>query len=135
MQALETLSPSVRCARAVAIGSLAGIAVLKLVMLFALFSRTPPFPPEFLSPFIGAALALAALGGTLLIAGSRLFIWPITAFALTALLSFGPHKLYPGANPFFFAQTPAVYPAIIVGSLLIACLAIASVRFYRALRQ
>jgi hypothetical protein len=116
-------------------GSLAGLATLKLVMLFALFSQTPPFPPEFLAPFIGSTLALACLGASLVVAGSRHFIWPTMAFALTALLSFGPHKLYPGTHPFFFAQTPAVYPAIIVGSLLIACLIAASVKLYRVLRR
>ena len=119
--------------RALALGSLAGIAVLKGVMLGGLYSRTPPYPPDFLSPFIGATLALATLSGVLLVLHSRRFFVPTLLFALTALLSYGPHKLYPGSHPFFFAQTPAAYPAIVVGSGLIAILVVSSLRLRRTL--
>lgn len=119
--------------RALALGSLAGIVVLKVVMLGGLYSRTPPFPPEFLSPFIGATLALAALGAVLLVSNSRHFFVPTIAFAGASLLSYGPHKLYPGDNPFFFAQTPTVYPAIAVGSILIATLILSSLRLRKSL--
>jgi hypothetical protein len=102
-------------------------------MLGGLYSRTPPFPPEFLSPFIGATLALAALSAVLLILNSRLFFLPTIAFAGASLLSYGPHKLYPGENPFFFAQTPSVYPAIAIGSILIAILILSSLRLRRHL--
>ena len=114
--------------RALALGSLAGIVILKTVMLGGLYSRTPPFPPEFLSPFIGATLAIAALGAVLLVLNSRHFFLPTVAFAAASLLSYGPHKLYPGENPFFFAQTPSVYPAIVVGSILIGTLVLSSLR-------
>ena len=121
--------------RALALGSLSGIAVLKAVMLGGLFSRTPPFPPDFLSPFIGATLALAALSAVLLVTKSRHFFVPTLAFAGASLLSYGPHKLYPGENPFFFAQTPSVYPAIVVGSVLIATLIVSSLRLRNSFRR
>ena len=130
-----TLSPSLASARALALGSLLGIAVLKLVMLAGLYSRTPPFPPDFLSPFIAATLSLAALGAVLLVANSRHFFIPTLVFAAASLLSYGPHKLYPGESPFFFAQTPAVYPAVVVGSILIATLVLSSLRLRKVLSQ
>ena len=120
--------------RALALGSISGIAILKAVMLGGLFSRTPPFPPEFLSPVIGATLALAALSAVLLATNSRHFFIPTLAFAGASLLSYGPHKLYPGENPLFFAQTASVYPAIVVGSVLIATLIVSSLRLRNSFR-
>lgn len=58
---------------------------------------------------------------------------PTIAFAVASLLSYGPHKLYPGENPFFFAQTPTVYPAIFVGSILIGTLILSSLRLRASL--
>ena len=126
-------SPSSAHHRALALGALSGIFTLKLVMLGGLYSRTPPFPPEFLSPFIGATLALAALSAVLLVSNSRHFLLPTVIFAAASLLSYGPHKLYPGENPFFFAQTPSVYPAIVVGSILIGTLVLSSLRLRNSL--
>jgi hypothetical protein len=126
-------SPVSPPSRALALGSLAGIVVLKVIMLGGLYSRTPPFPPEFLSPFIGATLALAAFSAVLLVLNSRHFFVPTMMFAGASLLSYGPHKLYPGDNPFFFAQTPAVYPAIVVGSVLIGTLVLSSLRLRKSL--
>ena len=120
-----------RTPRALALGSLSGLVVLKLVMLGALYSRTPPFPPDFLSPFIGATLAVAALAAVLLLSRSRHALIPSLAFAAAALLSYGPHKLYPGNHPFFFAQSASTYPAIIVGSVLIGTLVLSSLALRR----
>ena len=128
MTTTQTSSP-----RALALGSVAGIAVLKLVMLGGLYTRTPPFPPDFLSPFLGATLAVAALSAVLLLTNSRHFFAPTLVFAAASLLSYGPHKLYPGANPSFFAQTATVYPAIVVGSILIGTLILSSVRLRQSL--
>ena len=130
---MNTTPQTTTSPRALALGSLAGIVILKLVMLGGLYSRTPPFPPEFLSPFIGATLALAALSAVLLVSNSRHFLLPTMIFAGASLLSYGPHKLYPGENPFFFAQTASVYPAIVVGSVLIATLALSSLRLRNSL--
>ena len=128
-----TFSHTSAAPRALALGSLAGIVVLKLVMLGGLYSRTPPFPPEFLAPFIGATLALAALSAVLLVSNSRHFFVPTIVFAGASLLSYGPHTLYPGENAFFFAQTPSVYPAIAVGSIMIGTLVLSSLRLRKSL--
>lgn len=64
-------------------------------------------------------------------AGPSSAAWPLAGFAALTLLDFGPHKLLPGSHPFFFAQTPAVYPAIVVGSVLLAVLVRASVALHR----
>ena len=130
---MDLTSRTTTSTHALALGSLSGIFTLKLVMLAGLYSRTPPFPPEFLSPFIGATLALAALSAVLLITKSKHFFIPTIAFAAASLLSYGPHKLYPGSHPFFFAQTPSVYPAIVVGSALILTLIVSSLRLRNSL--
>ena len=132
--ALPDRAGEARRLRGAALGALAGLAVLKAVMLAALFTRTPPFPPPFLAPLIGATLALAALAAALVLAGSRAFLAPALPFAALSLLSYGPHKLWPGENPFFFAQDPATWPAILVGGPLIAVLAWSSLRLAGLLR-
>ena len=104
------------------LGALAGLAILKVVMLVGLFTRTPPYPPLEFAPLFGASLALAALAAALLLARSPWFLLPTAFVLLESLLSFGPQKLYPGDGS-FFAQSPAVYPAILVGSALILLLA------------
>ncbi len=108
--------------RCLALASLAGLAILKTVMLAGQFTQTPPYPPLAFAPLFAASLALSALCAGLVLARSRWFAVPAAAVILESLLSFGPHKLYPGPPP-YFAQTSAVYPVIAVGSLLIALLA------------
>jgi hypothetical protein len=115
------------------LGALGGLVVLKTVMLAALFTGTPPFPPPFLAPLIGASIALAVLAAALVAARSRLFLAPTLAFAASALLSYGPHKLVPWSSPLFSAQDPAVYPAVAVGSLLVGVLLVASLHLWRGL--
>ena len=116
---------------ALAVGSLAGLVLLKATMLAALFTRTDPYPPLRFAPLFGASLALAALAVALIRARSRWFVAPVVPVLLVALLSVGPQKLYPGESD-FFAQTPAVYPVIVVGSSLIVALALSSRALYRA---
>ena len=122
---LASSSPDPRAARLIASGALVGLAVLKLVMLAALFTRTEPYPPLAFAPLFAASLALSALAVALIWAGSRWFVAPTVLVGLESLLSVGPQKLYPGESS-FFAQSPAVYPAIIVGSALILVLGLSS---------
>lgn len=72
-----------------------------------------------------------AVAAILIRARSRWFAVPVVPVLLVSLLSVGPQKLYPGESD-FFAQTPAVYPVIVVGSALIAVLALSSRRLYHA---
>jgi len=123
-------STSPDAARTLALGAIAGLAVLKFVMLVALFTRTPPYPPLEFAPLFGAALALSALCAALIQVGSRWFLAPTGLLIAESLLSFGPHKFYPGESA-FFAQTPVVYPAIAVGTLLILVLGGSAWRLYR----
>ena len=118
-------------ATAVATGSLTGLAILLVVMLAALFTQTAPYPPLHFAPLFGTALALIAMAITLIRVRSRLFLAPVVPVIGIALLSAGPQKLYPGESD-FFAQTPAVYPVIIVGTVLIASLIHSSRTLYRA---
>lgn len=118
--------------RSMAIGALAGLAVLKVVMLAALFTQTPPYPPLAFVPLFGASLALSVFVVAMVYAGSRWFVVPVVLVILESLLSYGPQKLYPGESS-FFAQTAAVYPAIFVGSVFILILAVSSWRLSQAL--
>ncbi|WP_020410219.1 hypothetical protein [Hahella ganghwensis] len=108
--------------RTLAISALLGLVMLKLIMLSALFTQTMPHPPAFIAPTLAASMALSALCIGLILTGSRWLPTVAGIIALESLLSFGPHKLYPGESPAFFAQTPAVYPVIIVGTTLILVL-------------
>lgn len=113
-----------------AIGSIIGMAILKVVMLAALFTQTPPHPPLEFAPLFGASLALGALCVTLVYMRSRWFVAPVILIILESLLSYGPQKLYPGESS-FFAQSVAVYPVIFVGTALILILGVASWRLFR----
>ncbi|MCC7370946.1 MAG: hypothetical protein IT306_21205 [Chloroflexi bacterium] len=121
--------------RSAALGALAGLAVLKLVMLAALFTQTPPYPPPFFAPLFAASLALSALCAAQICARSPWLLVTAIPIMLESLLSYGPHKLYPGESPLFFAQTPAVYPVILVGTALILVLGSSSWRLHRATRS
>lgn len=94
-------------------GAVVALVVLTGVMLLSLFSRTVPHPPLevapfALAPFLGASLAIgmAALfvGCRNARSGQALAI----AFALTAVVSFGPQKYI---DPTFSRIWPAVVTA------------------------
>lgn len=106
-------------------GALAGVAVLKIVMILAALTRTEPYPPLHFLPLFAASLALSVLAVALVLARSRWFALATAAVIAESLLAVGPQKLYPGESD-FFAQTPAVYPVIVVGSLLLVVLALAT---------
>ena len=119
--------------RLTSLGALAGLMAMKLVMLGSMFSRTPPFPPLEFAPLFAASVGLAALCAALILAGSRWF-WPAAVvLVLESLLSYGPHKFYPGETS-FFAQSVAVYPVLAVGSLLIAVFAASGWALFRSIR-
>jgi hypothetical protein len=111
--------------RLAAIGSIAGLAALKLTMLAALFAGVPPHPPQELAPLFGSALALSVLSVALIQARSRWFLAPTAVVAVESLVSYGPHKLFVG-------QSVAIYPAVLVGSALVLVLGLAGWRLSRA---
>ena len=62
--------------RSMAIGALAGLAILRVVMLAALFTQTSPYLPLALAPLFGASLALSVFVVAMVYAGSRWFVLP-----------------------------------------------------------
>ena len=103
------------------------LIVLTMVMLAALFTRTPPHPPlevaPFgIAPFLGASLALGV--AALWQARSGAGEWLSIAFAVTALVSYGPQKYF---DPAFSRIWPAVLLAQ-AAVALIAYLAIGKLR-------
>ncbi|MCP5083650.1 MAG: hypothetical protein GY948_18335 [Alphaproteobacteria bacterium] len=103
----ETKTPSDQSHDQLA-ASIVVLLVLTSVMLFSLFTRTPPHPPLeiplfALAPFFGASLAIGAAALWLVRRGSG--TWLALLFAATALISFGPHKLF---DPAFALIWPAV---------------------------
>jgi hypothetical protein len=121
-----------RTATLLAIAALSGLAILKLVMLAAIFARSEPYPPPALAPLFAAGLALSALSAALILARTRWFAVPAGIVALESLLSFGPQKFLPGDTP-LVAQSIAVYPAVATGSCLIGLLIAACWRLYRGM--
>lgn len=94
---------------------LAILAILQLLMLAALYSRTEPHPPLAiplfaLAPFLSASIALAVAG---LLAPGR---WLSLAACVTALISFGPQK-------WFDAAFPQIWPAVILAQMAVAMVA------------
>ena len=89
------------------------LLVLTAVMLLALFSRTAPHPPLeiapfALAPFLGASLAIGTAAWHLLRQDARHGGALAVAFALSALVSFGPHKY---VDPAFSRIWPSVITA------------------------
>ncbi|UFN49014.1 hypothetical protein LPC08_23965 [Roseomonas sp. OT10] len=101
--------------RSLSHAALAALIVLQAVMLAALYSRTPPYPPESvplfaLGPFLGAALAVAVAALTLGAATTRAGAVLTVLAAGLALVSFGPQKwLDPGIG--------LIWPAVLLGQL------------------
>ena len=96
------------------------LLVLTGVMLLALVTRTPPHPPLAvppfaLGPFLGASLAIGAAAFHLLRQGARHGMTLAAAFALTALVSFGPQKYF---DPAFLN----IWPAVIIAQAAVAAI-------------
>ncbi len=95
--------------------ALCSLIMLQLIMLLALFAGLEPHPPKVtplfgIAPFLGASMSLAI---------SAMIVRPLdhtagrclsVTAALTALVSFGPHK-------FLDAQFALIWPAVILGQL------------------
>jgi len=89
------------------------LIVLTSVMLCALYSRTAPHPPLevapfAIGPFLGASLAIGAAAFMLVRQDASYAIAIAVLFALTAMVSFGPHKYF---DPAFGRIWPAVITA------------------------
>lgn len=97
------------------LAALASLIILQLVMLFALYFKSPPHPPETIVLFaIGPYLACSFC-----VAIAAIFVGPLTdmtgkmlsiAAAIMALLSFGPQK-------YFDAQFGLIWPAVVAGQV------------------
>lgn len=101
------------------------LIILQLVMLFALYFKVPPHPPEIIplggmGPMIGAGLSAAC--AALLLQGEGVVGKALVVVAcLLAGLSYGPQKYF---DPAF----PLVWPAVITAQIAIAALLVALLR-------
>lgn len=95
--------------------ALASLVILQLVMVFSLFAKVPPHPPETIpisgiGPLIGVSVAVALsaiiVGPTKDIAGRILSVLAV----VLAFISFGPQKY---VDP----QFPLIWPAVISAQL------------------
>ena len=91
------------------------LAVLQLLMLGALYTKTPPHPPLevaifALAPFISASIALA-LAACMMTKGKTASLVSLLA-CLTALVSYGPHK-------WFGPSIGSIWPAVLLAQVAI----------------
>ncbi len=98
--------------------------VVQAVMALALFSGTPPHPPQAtplfaMGPFLAASLAVTAAALSSLREAGRLAAGLAILAALLSLVSFGPQK-------WFDPALAAIWPAVLVGQAA-AFLVLASV--------
>ena len=108
----------------IAVSSLAGLILLKAVLLGSLWAQVQPHPPARVGPFIAASLSLAVASIPLVWWRSKLGYCISIIVGLLGLVSFGPHK--------FFTETAnQIFPAIIVGTVLSVALIISSVASWR----
>lgn len=103
-----------------AVTSLAGLIVLKCVLLGSLWAQVQPHPPASVGPFIAASLSLGIVSLTLVWWGNQLGYVISIIVGVLGLVSFGPHK-------FFTESADQIFPAIIVGTVLSVVLVIASI--------
>ena len=109
--------------------ALAALFILQATMLSALFAGVPPHPPAStplfgMAPFVAASLsvALAAiLAGPVSSSVGRILAGLAAAFAL---VSFGPQK-------YVDAQIALIWPAVLVGQLAVATIAVQLARSKR----
>ena len=105
-----------------AVTSLAGLIVLKCVLLGSLWAQVQPHPPAEVGPFIAASLSLAIVSLPLVWWRNKTGYIISIIVGVLGLVSFGPHK--------FFTESESagqVFPAIIVGTVLSVVLVIASI--------
>jgi len=104
----------------IAISSLAGLILLKAVLLGSLWAQVQPHPEARLGPFIAASLSLAIVSIPLVWWRSKIGYTTSIIVGLLGLISFGPHK-------FLGESANQIFPAIIVGTVLSMVLVIASI--------
>ena len=108
----------------IAISSLAGLILLKAVLLGSLWAQVQPHPPARVGPFIAASLSLAVLSIPLVWWRNKIGYTISIMVGLLGLISFGPHK-------FFAVSASQIFPAIIVGTVLSVSLIISSISSWR----
>ena len=108
----------------IAVSSLAGLIILKGVLLGALWAQVQPHPPARVGPFIAASLSLAVLSIPLVWWRNKIGYIISIIVGLLGLVSFGPHK-------FFSESADQIFPAIIVGTVLSVVLIISSLASWR----
>ncbi|EBA09306.1 hypothetical protein [Sagittula stellata] len=108
--------------------ALAALIAIHGLMLFALYTQTPPHPPLdtplfALGPFLTATLAACVAAW---IMADRPRGGPVlqVVAALLALISLGPQKY---VDPAF----PGIWPAVIAGQIAIATLLVQAARAFR----
>jgi hypothetical protein len=107
-----------------AVSALAGLILLKSVLLGSLWAQVQPHPPARVGPFIAASLSLAIVSIPLVWWRSRIGYTTSIIVGLLGLVSFGPHK-------FFTESANQIFPAIIVGTVFSVVLIISSVASWR----
>jgi hypothetical protein len=108
----------------IAVSSLAGLILLKCVLLGSLWAQVQPHPPARVGPFIASSLSLAVLSIPLVWWRNKIGYIISIIVGLLGLVSFGPHK-------FFSESAGQIFPAIVVGTVLSVALIISSVASWR----
>jgi hypothetical protein len=108
----------------IAVSSLAGLIILKSVLLGSLWAQIQPHPPARVGPFIATSLSLAVVSIPLFWWRNKIGYVTSMITGLLGIVSFGPHK--------FFAESAVqIFPAIIIGTVLSVGLIITSVTSWR----
>jgi hypothetical protein len=108
----------------ITVSSLAGLILLKAVLLGSLWAQIQPHPPARVGPFIAASLSLAIVSIPLVWWRNKIGYTTSIMVGLLGLISFGPHK-------FFTESANQIFPAIIVGTVLSVVLIIGSIANWR----
>ena len=108
----------------ITVSSLAGLILLKAVLLGSLWAQVQPHPPARVGPFIAASLSLAVVSIPLVWWRSKVGYTTSIIVGLLGLVSFGPHK-------FISESANQIFPAIIVGTVFSVVLIIASIAIWR----
>ena len=108
----------------IAVSSLAGLIVLKGVLLGSLWAQVQPHPPARVGPFIAASLSLAVVSIPLVWWRNKIGYITSVIVGILGLVSFGPHK--------FFAESAGqIFPAIVIGTVFSVVLIITTISSWR----
>ncbi|MGI9338470.1 MAG: hypothetical protein ACR2P4_08180 [Gammaproteobacteria bacterium] len=106
--------------------ALLGLAVLQAVILGALWAQVSPHPPNWVGPYLGAMIALAAASIPLVHHGIKAGLVGAMIVAVMAILSVGPQKFVLEAN------AAVLSPVLIVGTMLLVVVLVFSVKEWRS---